>query len=563
MSFQKDNPLNEGLPDFRAEIDALNEKAWRLESVDPQEGLRLSRETYKLSTSGSNRVKIYQKGVADSLFNQAHFNLDCGEYQLALSQSLEALSLYTDLRDSVRQAQSLRNLAAIYLSMNEFNKAMTTLIKALEIARHLDDSSPLGETLLTMGMVYLLAGDSSQAILEFKKSLQIFQINNNLKQLANVFCNLAAAYKAQGEYEIFLQYLERCEKAADQISSDYIRVDTLRQRGQYALKTGNIDEAMEYFQKSLQLAERHGYQADQVASSVWLADIFFLRGSVNEAISLLNEAIERAHKNRFDEGSMHAHQKLAKIYESQSDFKQAFLHLKSFLDLEMKITREKNELKYKSLETVYRTQTMQSEARIIQNKNDQIEKEINERRWAEDALRQSEEKYRRLANIDLLTGLNNRRYFYELALAEFRRIKRYYHPLTLMIMDVDHFKLINDHYGHLAGDQVLKMVSREMQSILREVDILGRFGGEEFIVLLPETDLEKAQAVANRLLQMFSIAQFEIKNELVSLTVSIGLAENEESLTLDTLINRSYQAVQVAQNQGGNCIECWQDRIGN
>ncbi len=558
MTFEPHDPYPENIPDIRSDIDALNAKAWRLDGIDPQEGIRLSKETYQLSTSGKFRVKIYQKGIADSLFNQAHFNLDCGDYHLALSQSLEALSIYTDLRDSARQAQSLRNLAAIYLCMNEYNKAMSTLLKAMEIARHLDDPTWLGETLMTMGMVYLLAGDSSQAILEFKKSLQIFQPLNNVKQMAYTYCNLAAAYKAEGEFDIFNQYLERCERAAKQVGSDYIRIDCLRQRGQYEIQIGNLDGAKNYFQQSLELAEKHNYQADKVASTIWLSDIQYRQGHLQEAVEMLLWVLEQAQKNRYEEGSLHAHKKLATIYEQLGDYANAYLYLQKYLDLELKISNEKNDLKYKSLETIYRTQSMQSEARIIQNKNDQLDKEINERRWAEDALRQSEEKYRRLANIDPLTGLNNRRYFYELALNEFRRIKRYYHPLAILIMDIDHFKTINDQFGHLAGDQVLKLTARHMESILREVDIIGRFGGEEFIILFPETTIDQAVPVANRLLHLFTTAQFEVKNEMVKITVSIGLAGNEEGLSLDTLINRSDQAMQESQKKGGNRISIWE-----
>ncbi|OJX40549.1 MAG: hypothetical protein BGO78_06060 [Chloroflexi bacterium 44-23] len=556
------NPLDQNstnLPDIKAEIDALNEKAWQLESIDPQEGLRLSRESYQLSTNNQFRLNNYQKGVADSLFNQANFNLDCGDYHLALAQSLEALSIYTDIHDSARLAMSLRTLAAIYLSMHEYNKAMSTLLKALEIARHLDDPIPFGETLMTMGMVYLLAGDSSQAILEFKKGLQIFQTSNNVKQLAYIYCNLAAAYKAEGEFEIFNQYLERCEKAANQIGSDYIKVDILRQRGQYEIQQGNLDAAHSYFLQSLQLAKNHGYQADQVASSIWISDIYFRRGKLKEAADLLLVVLAQAARNRYDEGSMYAHQKLSQIYEQLGDYANAYSNLKVYLDLELKITNEKNDLKYKSLETVYRTQSLQSEARIIQNKNDQLEKEISERRWVEDALRQSEEKYRRLANIDQLTGLNNRRYFYELALNEYRRIKRYYHPLVILMLDIDQFKKINDQYGHLAGDQILKMVARHLRKMMREVDIIGRFGGEEFIVLLPETNIEQAIPVAKRLLNLFSNARFEIKNELVQITVSIGLAGHEENLSLDLLINRSDQAMHTAQKLGGNQLSVWEE----
>jgi diguanylate cyclase (GGDEF)-like protein len=550
---------NQNLPDFTLEIDALNERAWKLESIDPQEGIRLSKEAFKLSNSGKYRINVYKKGIADSLFNQAHFNLDCGDFQLALSQSLESLSIYTDLKDSIRQTQALCNLGAIYLSLNEYNKSMSTLLKALEIARHLEDGIPLGEILMTIGMVYLFTGDSLQAILEFKRSLQIFSTGNQSKLLAYVYCNLAAAYKSEGEFDIFKQYLDRCEKLANQLGSDLLKIDILRQKGQYELQMGNLNAAHDYFQSSLKLAEIHGYQADEVASSLWMSDVYFQWGKLQESSDLLMTALNKSKKYRFNQGSLNAHHKLAQIFEQQNDYQKAYEHLKAYLDLDLKINAEKNELKYKSLETVYRTQSLQTEARIIQNKNDQLEKEITERRWAEEALRQSDDKYRRLANLDPLTGLNNRRYFYTLAQNEFKRIKRYFHPLTIMMIDIDHFKNINDQFGHLAGDQVLKMVARQLETFLREVDILGRFGGEEFVVLMPETTLEQSIPVANRLLRLFTDARFEVHEEIVQITVSIGIAAFEEGIPIDRLVDRADKALQSAKKGGRNRISVWDE----
>ncbi|MHB8134773.1 MAG: tetratricopeptide repeat-containing diguanylate cyclase [Anaerolineaceae bacterium] len=549
------------MPELKNEIDALNEKAWNLESINPQSGMRLSKETFKLSTSGSFQVNVYKKGMADSLFNQAHFNLSFGDYQLALSQSLEALSIYTDLKESARQAQSMCVMGAIYLSLNEYNKAMGTLVKAMEIARHLNHELPLGEILLTMGMVFLYAGDTSRAILEIKRSLQIFQQTNQLKLSAYAFCNLAAAYKSENEIDIFRQYLERCEKVAVQIGSDLIMIDVLRQKGQFELQSGNLEKAQELFQQSLKLADTHGYKADQVSSSLWMSDVFFKWGKLDAAIALLVEALNKSRKNRFTEGSLHAHQKLALIYEQQKEYQQAYEHLKAYIDLELKFTSEKNDLKYQSLETIYHAHSVQQEARILQNQYDQLEKEISDRRFAEEALKQSEDKFRRLANLDPVTGLNNRRYFYSLALNEFKRISRYFHPLTVMMINVDNFIKINDQFGHLLGDQILKMVGRQLETFLREVDILGRYGGVEFVVLMPETTLDQSVPVANRLLSLFSDKSFEIRDETVQITISIGIASFEANISLDRLIERADRALQVAKNAGTNRISIWEDSM--
>jgi len=543
--------------DIYEKIDSLNQRAWELEVTDPQEGMRVTKEAFLLSTSADLRQKYYQKGIADSLFNQAHFNLKRGDYQLALSQALETLSIYTDLKDRHRQAQTLRHLGGIYLSINEFNKGMSTLIKALDIARNLDDPIPMGETLLNIGMAYLMAGDSIQAMIEFKKSLQIFQSRDDIRLLTYAYCNLAAAYKAQGEYELFYQYLERASRYADQIGYDYIRNDILRQKGQYELMLGNLDTAYKLFQESMQLSQRHGFQADEVASAIWLSEVDYRHGKLQDTIDRLLDALVRSRKNHYDEGCLRAHQKLSLVYEEMSNFKQAYDHLKVFYELEKRINLEKNDLKFKTLETVYRTQALQSEARIIQTKNEQLEKEISERKWVEEALRQSEDKYRRMANLDPLTALNNRRFFYELALGEMRRVKRYHRPMSILMVDLDQFKNVNDRFGHLAGDQVLQWVAQRLQDFLREVDILGRFGGEEFILLLPETPAEQSHHVAQRLCQQFADARFEVRGELVTVTISIGVAAYEDDISLDELIDRADSAMYVAKDAGRNQACLW------
>jgi len=105
----------------------------------------------------------------------------------------------------------------------------------------------------------------------------------------------------------------------------------------------------------------------------------------------------------------------------------------------------------------------------------------------------------RLANTDALTGLHNRRQFYELANQELARSRRTQAPVSLMMIDIDHFKQINDTYGHAMGDVVLQSLARTMKNSLREMDVIARLGGEEFVILLPQTSLGQATELAQRL----------------------------------------------------------------
>jgi two-component system cell cycle response regulator len=133
-----------------------------------------------------------------------------------------------------------------------------------------------------------------------------------------------------------------------------------------------------------------------------------------------------------------------------------------------------------------------------------------------------------LAITDPLTGLYNRRRFGDVLKREFAVTKRYRNTLSCLLLDLDHFKRINDRFGHDAGDQVLKEVARRLAESLREVDLAARFGGEEFAILLPHTSKKDAAIVAARLLTKVRRQEFKFGSEIVRVTVSIGCAGNSD-----------------------------------
>jgi diguanylate cyclase (GGDEF)-like protein len=162
---------------------------------------------------------------------------------------------------------------------------------------------------------------------------------------------------------------------------------------------------------------------------------------------------------------------------------------------------------------------------------------------------------RQLARTDYLTEIFNRRYFFELAEKEFTRSLRYHHPLSAIILDIDHFKQFNDRYGHIIGDQVLKGVARLLGSALREVDILGRYGGEEFSILLPETDLKAARFIAERIIQQVADKPIQTEAGELSVQLSIGVAAyGSEMPSLHDLVNCADQAMYLAKDAGRNRV---------
>lgn len=157
-----------------------------------------------------------------------------------------------------------------------------------------------------------------------------------------------------------------------------------------------------------------------------------------------------------------------------------------------------------------------------------------------------------LASKDGLTGAYNRRALFELGENEVARVQRQKSSLSMLMLDLDHFKAINDNHGHQIGDQVLAEFARRLQSVLRKPAVLGRYGGEEFVVLLPETDRAEARRVAQRMLEVTAS-----KSALPHCTVSIGLATFQPAGndTLQALISRADAALYHAKHLGRNRVE--------
>jgi diguanylate cyclase (GGDEF)-like protein/PAS domain S-box-containing protein len=175
--------------------------------------------------------------------------------------------------------------------------------------------------------------------------------------------------------------------------------------------------------------------------------------------------------------------------------------------------------------------------------------DINQRKIAEQELE-------RMATHDPLTGLYNRRELEQQLQEELVRARRYDRPISLLWLDVDHFKRVNDEYGHLVGDKVLRKLSRLLQSNIRSVDYVARYGGEELVIVLPEVDEDEAMEMAERLRRMVEATKIEVgENRQVSVTVSIGVAAfPEHGKEATHLFRNADEAMYRAKQQGRNLV---------
>lgn len=170
-----------------------------------------------------------------------------------------------------------------------------------------------------------------------------------------------------------------------------------------------------------------------------------------------------------------------------------------------------------------------------------------------ESLRSRMREERNQAQTDALTGIPNRLAYEERLAQEIARCKRFDTPLVIVMWDVDHFKLINDNYGHKAGDKVLRTLARKMSAAIRETDFIARYGGEEFVHLMTGTELDDCVAVVDKLRGMIETTGFHFRSEAVTITASCGLAQFHEGDSAESCFERADKALYKAKQAGRNC----------
>ena len=169
------------------------------------------------------------------------------------------------------------------------------------------------------------------------------------------------------------------------------------------------------------------------------------------------------------------------------------------------------------------------------------------------------EEIYRLMIIDALTEIHNKRYLVESMERELSRTLRYHRPLSVMLFDIDHFKKVNDDWGHLAGDSILRELAARVKEVVRKDELFARYGGEEFCVLLPETPLDQALLLAERIRAVVAERSFKFEDEQHPVTISLGVActVGKEIRTVDGLLKAADDALYQAKETGRNRV-CYQ-----
>ncbi|HVP22161.1 MAG TPA: diguanylate cyclase [Anaerolineaceae bacterium] len=525
-------------------VDVLNSLAWELRDQAPARARSLAERALELVRELEASGHPYVHGTAQAKITLGELDNNAGAYGAALTNLLEAYTLLQGQLFPDLLAVASHSIGWAHLRLGNYSEAIDFMNRALLFFRQSGLQEKEAAVLTSMGTVYSQQGMHSQAMENFKQALALQQfpavnrgkgvtLNNlayaqvMLGALQEAISNaqagievfhamalpslevrgldtLARAYFAAGEYRKAEDTLQQCLTVTRQLNSEFFEMEVMLNLGKIYFQEGQLERAKEHYLESLKLAD-----------------------------------IRQSNFYRYK-----YHEILAKIFENLGQAKEALQQYKEFhISMETAVA-EAASYRVENLKILHQVVKNQKEAEVLWLSNQALEREIDERQRERTELE-------KLATTDALTGLYNRRHLFTLGEYELEKSRRQEIPISMILLDIDDFKLVNDNFSHAIGDRVLIEIAKSLTRNARVGDICCRYGGEEFIILLPNTGLAAGQDVAERIRKVISATPLQIDGVEIRITASLGVAQVEpEDIDLASLIARADRAMYRAKSSG-------------
>jgi len=501
-------------------------------------------------------------------------------------------------------------------SLNTPRDAVADFELGMALARHCGDDVLLATGLQARGGEYSLIGVHGKALADLLEAQRIFVQGELTEAATSTLQSIGVAYRRLGYPEKAREYLRQSIEHAQQAGDHESQFISLLQLGYAEEEAGSYDKALANEQGAIEIARAlddrasigaanlamasvytslHRYQDAQnalqkaeadFAAAGDLADdgmVQFQRGRVLAGLGQQRKALEsyaRAQTAFETDGNPRyqemLHEAKARSLEADGQFAAALAEFKRYLALHDQVERARLDQQAQMLRAQFDTDRSNLENARLKSeqalKDRQVESLERVRAWQQAAMgllavligllalliiRQVRKlrRWKRMASLDALTGVANRRGVEYFTAAAMRRARARHEPLALLALDLDRFKQINDSYGHAAGDRALQHIARACTESLRDGDLLGRVGGEEFLAILPRSTLEQAADVAERLRSRVEALSLDDLPAGLRITISIGVAEMEAGdAGFADLERRADAALYRAKSEGRNRV---------
>jgi diguanylate cyclase (GGDEF)-like protein len=490
-----------------------------------EEGIRIARrlENGRLIADG-----LTWRGSAQSLL---------GEQAKALFDFLEAQRLYETVGSTTAAQSNLISIATIYRRLGEYDKAGDYLRQSMVSAQRKRDKQEQMVVNLQLGFLAIERGDAAAAVAPLQQALVLARETGSRQSVGSALLALAESSNARQQYAEALQHLERA-------AGEFQAVSDKSNTGMLALQSAEAHAGLgqhELAAREFDIAEANVRHSNNMR---YLAELYEERSKNQEALGKPSAALADLKLK------MKADAALARMAKTQITTLMSYQFDTERRELENRKLGADKALKEQQLAALERVRGWQRLAILLAGVLLALMLWLAWRQW-----RQSR-RLHRLALTDPLTGISNRRHIEHMLHMAVDEARRAHRALTVIMLDVDHFKRVNDSHGHPVGDQVLEQIVQACQGALRQFDRLGRMGGEEFLVVLPDTDLEGGLQVAERLRANVVAARPMVAGIELQLSISLGVAQLRHADTgAASLVRRADAALYHAKDNGRNRVE--------
>lgn len=498
----------------------------------------------------------------------------------------------------------------------EISEAMQTAEKAIDIGEELNNNVLMADAYVSRCGMRSLIGENDFALQDCVKAEHLYREEELVDGAEGLIFDIGIIYRRLGFLERAEKYLNRAQEIAERDKLRFGQIQVYLQQGFLEEQRNNLDKAIAKYQAAMEVARKDGIQSELVPIRIALAGGYNLQGKYSKAIQqleLAQEAREKLGNINYDgmaamqygialsnieqaqqaEEFFHEaerqmlrdnnrrylailYEAWAKSYEREGNNMQALDKYQKFMELQKDLDRQRSDQQTQVLRFEYDSERTEMENEQLQKeqklKDEQLESLEKARQWQVLAIvlgglltlvliwfsmRQvaNSRRFKQLAYTDSLTGLANRRQIERALKRAMESANETQKPLSILMYDIDHFKVINDRHGHSVGDVVLTNLSNFSQELLRDNDVLGRTGGEEFLAILPNANIDQAIQVAKRLQREVDLKQYtDIESDL-NATISVGVTEFKPGENMDQLLHRVDEALYQAKEHGRNRVE--------
>lgn len=487
----------------------------------------------------------------------------------------------------------------------------------IALSRKIENDRLLADGLSARAGMRSLLGKQALAVIDMLDAQRRYQRAGAKDDAESLLLDLAIAYRRMGDLSKAREYLIQNQAFAEKLGNWYLLISNLLQQGYLAEDQGRTADALTGYRRALSIAEAHSSRYDIASVQLAMAYPYILTHRFTAALQILDRAQagfaavgDKSNRDMIALRRGQAHAGLGAHARAIADYDQADRLLKRsgnlrylemlyvsraasyealgradaaladlhrYIDVHERTSRTEHDQQAELLRYQFDTGRRDLENRRLITERSLRERQVaallQARRWQWVALalggvllvllgalimRQLSrmQRLRELASTDPLTGVANRRSIERMGADAIARARASGEGLTALTFDIDHFKRVNDSFGHLTGDQVLARIARVCQDALRQFDLLGRTGGEEFLVLLPNTHLEQARPIAERLRAAVAGSDFSDIAEGLALTISLGMTELKPGdADLKQLMHRADNALYRAKANDRNRVE--------